>query len=144
MYEFPDGHVECLKCFVPSAFQKIDADVRARGGVRFYDVADDDPLHGPRFYNCWRRTRDDRVMVDMPLAREQRMREIRAERDARLSDADGPTAREMEQNGKDAAAWKAYKQALRDVPAQVDLSVAETPEALEALEPQWPRRPDAI
>jgi hypothetical protein len=81
------------------------------------------------------------VVVDTSLARAQRMAEIRAERDRRLIEADGPTARAMEQERPDKAAWVAYKQALRDVPAVVDLSRIATPDELAAVEPEWPRRP---
>jgi len=55
--------------------------------------------------------------VDMPKARLQKMDMIRDSRNMKLTAADGPTARENEQNGPDKAAWNSYKQSLRDLPS---------------------------
>lgn len=96
-------------------------------------------LPAGRFRDCWRRVEDGTVQVHLPLAREQRMAEIRAERNRRLQDSDGPMARANEiGTPEDIAALKAMRQALRDVPQAVDLEAVESAEALEAFEPDWP------
>jgi hypothetical protein len=43
--------------------------------------------------------------------------EVRLQRTARLDEADRKV-NTLEDNGKDASAWRAYRQALRDVPQQ--------------------------
>lgn len=100
-----------------------------------------DSLPDRRFRNCWRNDGAGFPRVDMPLARVQRLDEIRRERDKRLVAADGPTARAIEQNAPDEGDWKAHKQALRDVPAVVDLESVGTPEDLDTFEPSWPVAP---
>ncbi len=96
-----------------------------------------------RFRDCWRpagRTVD----VDMSLARGQRLAEVRADRDARLQAADALTLKTMDSAvTDDQDKVRAYKQALRDLPAtvQADLGAAATPDALASYEPAWPATP---
>ena len=69
------------------------------------------------------------------------MTEIRAERDRRLVASDGPMLRATERGTPaDVAAWKAYRQALRDLPptARPAVDACVTPEVLAAYEPTWP------
>ncbi len=77
----------------------------------------------------------------MGAAREVRMAEIRRERNRRLRATDGHALREMEQDSPGRRAWADYRQALRDLPATVDLGQAATPENLAAFEPAWPTQP---
>lgn len=92
-----------------------------------------------RFRNCWRCPDSEKVEVDMPLARAQRMAEIRAERDAKLHASDGPILREQEQGTKATVdALKAKRQALRDIPTTFDLEPITMPSALADFEPEWP------
>jgi len=95
------------------------------------------------FRNCWRNTVGaggaERVDVDMPLARAQKMAEIRTERNKRLAETDGLILRAKEtgqaaQENQLALA----RQALRDLPATVGLDTLATPEALNAFQPNWP------
>lgn len=88
---------------------------------------------------CWRRV-GDRPGVDMPLARQQILSEIRLERNRRLTASDKEWFRVNETNG-DVPAWKDYRQALRDLPSKVDVSQVETPQALDAYRPPWPVAP---
>ena len=94
-----------------------------------------------KFYGAWRHAGAGRIEIAMPEARKIRMRQLRAERNERLRAADGPTTREVEQGSLDRQAWIDYKQALRDLPQNFDLSTIATPEALEGFEPVWPTAP---
>lgn len=70
--------------------------------------------------------------------------EIRAERDRRLDASDGPAMRAQDR-GKPAEieAWRAYRQALRDLPAQVAAETAAyDPDSLAAYAPPWPSLPE--
>ena len=118
----------------------IAAKLNLPDAIRLLEVLVSELPQSRRFRNMWRES-GGAIAVDMPLARTQRMSEIREERDGKLIEADGPTTREMEQSGTDYTAWKVYKQALRDLPAATDLSKITTPEALEAFNPTWPTPP---
>ena len=56
---------------------------------------DDGPLNR-RFRRCWRRDGDSVPSVDLPLARQQRMDEIRAERNRRLQESDHEYLKEID------------------------------------------------
>jgi len=71
------------------------------------------------FRNSWRWDGAD-VIVDPVLEIAERNERNRVIRNTLLFDADGPTAREIEQNGPKKQAWINYKQGLRDVPSQSD------------------------
>ncbi len=112
-------------------------DAKLKGALRLPNCRVADlPLGG--FRNCWR-NKGGRVEVDLPLARAQRMDEIRRARNARLEKSDGLMARARElgiQSEIDALA--AIRQRLRDLPAGVDLTDLQTAEELAAFEPDWP------
>ncbi len=93
-----------------------------------------------RFRNAWGADEAGKVYVRIIEARALRMIEIRMERNELLQLADGPALREMEQT-PEINEWRDYKQALRDVPALIDLETIFTPEELEAFEPTWPKEP---
>ena len=93
------------------------------------------------FRNCWRES-GGKIEVDMPLARVQRMTEIRAQRDVLLQASDGDKARLDDiGSGPAKSAIAAYRQTLRDLPATVDVESITTPEALEAFAPTFPEKP---
>lgn len=103
------------------------------------------PDGGPsgRFRWCWR-YRNGQVVVDMALARQQRLKELREERDGRFPEADKAWMRAVGQKRPaDADQWEQYRQALRDLPAtaQTDLDRLLTPSALETYQPDWPETP---
>lgn len=97
-------------------------------------------LPSRRFRNAWREVAG-LIKVDIPEARNIRMVEIRSERDKKLDDADKKTARELEQQGVNYPDWVTYKQALRDVPADIDLSGLNDEQSLSDFEPNWPTPP---
>ena len=70
------------------------------------------------FRECWRHD-GVKVHVDPTLETAARWTRIRAERDRRLTESDGKMARATE-TGFRVGEWKAYRQALRDVPMQTD------------------------
>jgi len=105
--------------------------------VSIYEVDPHDlPLEV--FRDSWRVV-GGRVVIDMPLARQQRMNEIRAERDKRLAATDGIFLSAQEQNrANEIAELKAKRQALRDIPQSINLDSITTPDELAAFEPEWP------
>ena len=108
------------------------------------DVAGVEPPLSRRFRACWRWT-GARVETDIPLAREQLLSEIRAERNALLKDSDMMRAR-VEDIGtpQEKAALAAYRQALRDLPATVaaDLALIADERGLADYQPRWPAKPE--
>ena len=107
--------------------------------VRVCDM-DVDALPSRRFRDCWR-TNGTGIHVDLPLARSQRLREIRTERDRRFAALDGEWFKAMGRgDAANAAVVDAKRQALRDVPqaAERDLAALTTPDALAAYGPVWP------
>lgn len=96
-----------------------------------------------RFRNCWRHGAGA-VAVSMPLARQQRLAEIRSERNERLVESDKDHSR-LADIGTDQqrADLRTYRQALRDLPAtvQTDLAALTTPEQLDQYQPAWPVKP---
>ena len=96
-----------------------------------------------RFRNCWRRP-TARVVVDLPLAREQRLEELRRDRTPRLAKSDIDVVRALEDpSSARVGLLRTYRQALRDLPATSHLGLAACPtaDALAAWEPAWPVDP---
>lgn len=106
--------------------------------LSFRDPSD---LPSYRFRDCWRLS-GDAIKVDMPLARAQRIAEIRRERNARFAALDAEWMRAMGQKRlAEADAIEAKRQALRDIPATclTALVACTTPDALETYQPEWPK-----
>ena len=146
----PDGSVfvvipspEYVAAF-PAAADAMEALKKRPGSVptnalnvTVCDLADLPPS-GLRFLGAWRYI-GGRAVVDLPLARAQRMAEIRAERDKRLVASDGQIARAQDiGTPAEVAALKTYRQALRDVPQAIDLGTLPTAEALATFDLVWP------
>ncbi len=115
------------------------ADTKLAGATRLADATD---FPSRYFRSCWRNDGRGAAHVDMPLARGQRMVEIRAQRNIRLDDSDKEWAR-LSEGGtpEQQAAHSAYRQALRDLPQSIDLELLDTAEKLEAFQPAWPDQP---
>lgn len=89
------------------------------------------------FRHCWR-SNGAKIAVDMPLARDEHMANIRRRRDAALVAKDAEWLKEFSRgNQAGANAIEAERQVLRDVPQVIDATVkaAATPDALKAV---WP------
>jgi hypothetical protein len=96
-----------------------------------------------RFQRCWRRVKDI-TTIDMPLARTQRINEVRIVRKPRLEKSDVDLLRAQETaNVIMQDALKNYRQTLRDLPAteQPTIDAITTPEELALWEPKWPVDP---
>lgn len=96
-----------------------------------------------RWRNQWR-VAAGAIAPSVPLCRGARLAELRADRNARLAASDGPALRANEQGtAEQQAAWRAYRQALRDLPAtaQTALTGCETPDAVAEYSPTWPTAP---
>ena len=116
-----------------------DADPHLADCVGLSDCMAADLPGSRRFRNCWRDDGTGRLAVDMTRARDQRMSEIRAERDQQFASLDNEWMRATGQGKKaEADAIEAKRQALRDIPQNTDLEAVATPEELEAFQPTWP------
>ncbi|MDH4225605.1 MAG: phage tail assembly chaperone [Deltaproteobacteria bacterium] len=106
--------------------------------IRLEDRSPDELPESRRFRNAWREA-GGKPRVDMVLAREQRMGEIRQKRNNLLRESDGllAVAREMDASRK-VEGLLAIRQGLRDIPQKTNLEHLTTPEALENFEPDWP------
>ena len=110
--------------------------------IREYDDVEFPPTR--RFRSAWRQAGTGPPTVEMPLARRQRMDEVRTERASKLlkSDVDYLRAQEAA-NLTLQTRLKDYRQKLRDLPAveQPNVDAITTPDALAAWEPTWPIDP---
>lgn len=96
-----------------------------------------------RFRNQWRWD-GTKIEADLPLAREQVMAEVRAERNARLDAADKERGRlEDVGNQSQRNAHATYRQSLRALPetAQAEVDALTTAADLEAYAVTWPSEP---
>jgi len=102
--------------------------------------SDDLPYKG-RLRNAWRRQGPNAVVVDMPEARALKTDLVRKDRDHRLNESDKEMQRAQDKNNPaEIARLKSKREALRDLPAniQADLAQIQTASELDAWEPTWP------
>ncbi len=151
VFQRPDGGITVIIPVDGSTYHKKSAsekewfaglppvlELQAEGGIRLLDCLASS-LPGRRFRNCWRDDGSGRAAVDMPLAREQRLGEIRKERNARFPELDREWMKATGQGDKVlATAIEAARQTLRDIPQSIDLDAIATAEKLAAFEPKWP------
>jgi hypothetical protein len=113
--------------------EKSNPDIEFIGAIEKKELP-----RGRNWRNQWRVV-DGKVSVDMPLARKEKMRQIREERDKRLATTDGPWLRAQETRDiKEQQELGEKRQVLRQIPQNTDLESIKTPEELEAFEPEWP------
>ena len=87
------------------------------------------------FRNCWRYS-NRKVDVDMPLARIQKMDEIREKRNKLLDDSDKEHLRlQAVGTAQEKQDMETYRQSLRDIPVNVDLESIKDSNSLEVFEP---------
>ena len=108
------------------------------GAKQLRDLRDDEEFE-ERWHPSIRADNNGELYVDMPLARQQRMTEIREERDTLLIASDVEKIRLDDigtaQQKTDIAT---YRQALRDIPNLIDLDSILTSPELNDFEPTWP------
>lgn len=153
VWETPDGTIAVSKVHVPvdedmtedefldfaaEYFKSTHADHSAY--TRLPNIETTDLPQSRKFRICWRNDGNGKPKTDLPLARTQRLEEIRLQRNQKLLDSDGPMAREREQNGNNQNAMKVYRQLLRDLPVAVEAELGElsTDTELEDYQPDWP------
>ena len=145
-WQMPDGTIRIGKSLIEDEARftaKVESDPEMVGAVRLPNLADDDNVDD-RWYECLRADKNGKISVDMPLARAQRLEEIRVERNRRLAELDGPWMRATGQ-GKttEGDAIEAKRQQLRDIPNDLEAGKIETwnaittPDDLAAYEPHW-------
>ena len=140
----PDGTVRVTRFIegdVAEAVAVLIEDGRVHPSATFVDLTPDQwEAMQPRrrFRPCWRWTGTG-VAVDLPLAKQQRLAEIRAERNRRLDASDKDYLRAIDLGTPaEIDAMRTYRQALRDVPQIVNLDVVRDAVELEAYQPVWP------
>lgn len=91
-----------------------------------------------KYRDCWAE-KDGAIVIDLAKARDQKLAEIRAERDKRLEASDKAWMVAMSK-GQPVVAINAEKQALRDLPAsaQSDLAAKRSANTIDSYEPEWP------
>ena len=102
-----------------------------------------DKLPHPRVRDCWRNDSTGKIQVDMPLARKQRMSEIRTERNNWLQTTDGLMARANEiGDSAEINSLKTMRQELRDLTNNIEtdgiFNSLTKPEELDGFQPDWP------
>ena len=94
------------------------------------------------FYDAWRSDGAGNIQIDMSVAREIRMNEIRAARNRKLEESDKEWLRILDLGtSNQQIRFKVYRQALRDIPQGIDMSTLNEAESLEAFQPNWPAIP---
>jgi len=147
VYERPDGGVSVVTLAEKNrrpaeSDDAFFARVIPKTGLEGLPYVDVDPATLPsrRFRDAWTLTAG-KVSHDLPKARALRLAELRAGRDILLAESDGPKLRALERGAaKEIAALDAYRQALRDLPAQAEAELAAIVrvEDLATYEPTWP------
>lgn len=156
----PDGIVAVV-CPSPEFVAKFGSEAEALAVLRTKRVPPDaqnvyecqvDEVYPPgktvaetrRFRASWRQANPQLPTVDMGLARNQRLDEVRLLRKPRLTKSDADYLRAVETNNTDLRSSLAtYRQTLRDLPAtsKPEVAACATPDQLMAWEPTWPVDP---
>ena len=118
-------------------FERVALKAQPSGSTRLPDCMAE-TLPKRYFRNCWRDV-NGKVEIDMPLARNQKMNEIKDKRNELLNESDKEHLR-LQAVGTDEQKQKmeTYRQSLRDIPQNVDLEVVTDSDSLEVFEPNWP------
>ena len=150
IFERPDGGISIT---APVRSQKIGEEIEdyytniskrvlmsLPPGTKFIGLLQRDEIPKSRYFrNQWKINDDKKIEVDMEKAREHKMAIIRAERNRRLDNSDKLWNMVQDVGSdEDKKRMKGVRQALRDVPQNINLGVVQTAEELEKLEPDWP------
>ena len=135
-----DGGVSIMemtddKASIPEAVTKWSA-VSGRSAVKFREITRGDLPEFGSFRNALADSGAGKLHIDMVGARAIKMYQIREARNAELAKTDTPMVLTMEK-GDDAgkAELATRRQALRDLPAKINLNAIKTLGDLEAYEP---------
>ena len=140
--EYPQDHVRIIMLRVGEDEQEAVKRYSMRDATlgTYLGLVDDPPKKIKRWRNCWRYL-NGVLVVDIKLAVEQYMREIRIEQVVRLNLTDKDKLR-LDEIGTDAqrASLKVYRQSLRDLPDIVVVALVDvtTITAIETYDPPWP------
>ena len=116
--------------------ERVAVKAKPSGAIRHPDCNSED-LPKRYFRSCWRYT-NLKVDVDMPLARVQKMNEIREKRNKLLDDSDKEHLRlQAVGSAQEKQDMEIYRQFLRDVPSNIDLELIKDSDSLEVFEPIW-------
>lgn len=120
-------------------FERVALKAHPAGAVRCSDCKAED-LPKRYFRNCWRESNGN-VEIDLPLARVQKMDEIRTKRNKLLDESDKEYMR-LQAVGiiSEKQDMETYRQSLRDLPSTVDLELVTDSDSLEVFEPVWPKQ----
>ena len=147
IYSLADGRLcvchPCISRNDPPNFTADDAVARALAKdipeeAMNVGVIDSSELPVDRGFRLAWRQRGEKISVEIAIAREIRLAQLRAERDTRIEATDALIARATEiGDAAGRARLAAYRQALRDMPADVAdaLTSATIPEQLRAVRP---------
>ena len=149
IWKMPDGSIRITS----PVEKKPDSESMKDYLDRIADKARPDPLAersnltkadlpGKKLFRASWRLVNEKVVVNMPLARIEKLNRIRTDRNKRLADSDGMMFRANE-TGQKVTEWKAYRKSLRDVPTSFDLSTITDERLLHEFNPSWPTEPDA-
>lgn len=119
--------------------ERVALKAKPEGAVRCADCKAED-LPKRYFRNCWRDT-GSKVEINMPLARTQKMNEIRTKRDKLLDDSDKEHMRlQAVGTSQEKQDMETYRQTLRDVPQTIVIDSINDADSLEVFEPVWPEQ----
>jgi hypothetical protein len=143
-YTRPDGGVSVIVP-APKAQRpdETEAEFMARVALAVppdaSNVTETDTLPSRAYRNAWRLS-GGKVEHDMTLARQMKLDELRAVRDAKLAVTDGPFLRAQEHGDQtEIERLKSLRQRLRDIPQTTRLAEVTDPDALKAFTPEWPK-----
>ncbi len=155
IYKMPDGSI---RVFCPVRAKRKDeagveietdaeymADMESKAaqimaGATKVGVVDKGQMPSGRYFrNAWRWD-GLACNVDLSAARSVKMEIIRGERNRRLAESDG-LMNKANETGVKIQEWQGYRQALRDIPQNTNLSLILDVPSLEAFSPSWPMKP---
>lgn len=115
-----------------------DASKVMEEGDVLIELPEDCELPNQKYRECWAE-KDGEIIVDLAMAKAQKLEEVRKARDEKLAESDKAWMIAMSK-GKPQDAINAQKQALRDLPdqAEKDLKKLKKIETIDAYEPEWP------
>lgn len=115
-----------------------DAERAMEDGDELIELPVDWEQPNSKYRDCWRE-KDGEIIIDLSLARAQKLEEIRTERNKRLEESDKEWMVAVSM-GIDPVAINGKKQALRDLPdaAETALAAKRSINTIDSFTPSWP------